>query len=685
MRVRRSPFRSTSSISTSHTKGLPALWALRLLLRAQLWKPLAADRYSIDEDVLRLVNLEQFIDSKPTNSELCAALRAQLNALECKDLRSAGLLASNLRELARALTLSALDCEVLCLIALYEGQKGLREVFDLSSTFPGQNQMIRLMAVALHQPPALIRRCIAPDSPLRQSGLLKPAEDASDALELAEGLGDILLYRKNASHELLQRYSLVGQLPELPLEAFGHLDEQVKQIQRLVERAGQRGSKGINILVYGEPGTGKTEMVRALAHAASLELHEIRYSDSNDMPVYGDQRFAAYRFCQRMLAPLRNTLILFDEIEDVFAHGACRGRKAWVNRVLEENPRPAFWLSNDIECMDPAFVRRFSIVLRMPKLTDAIRQQVARRQLLGLNVSDAWLTRIAARPGLQPGHLSNAGKVVRHLGLRRPDRVEAALESVLDGLAEALGHSVAALVADRAISSCFDAELVNADQDLETLFFGLDRSRMGRLCLYGPPGTGKSELARYIAVRLGVPLISRKASDLLDCYLGNTEKKLATAFAEATEKGGVLLIDEADSFLYSREGASRSWEVSQVNELLVQMEQYQGVLVMATNHMRVVDSAALRRFDFKIRFEYLKSEQAARFCQKVLAGVGEMVDMTLVHRRLAGIELAPGDFATVKRRLGVLGEELTADSLLKGLYAEWQQRQEGAGRRIGFV
>ena len=86
MRVRRSPFRSTSSISTSHTKGLPALWALRLLLRAQLWKPLAADRYSIDEDVLRLVNLEQFIDSKPTNSELCASLRAQLSALECKDL-----------------------------------------------------------------------------------------------------------------------------------------------------------------------------------------------------------------------------------------------------------------------------------------------------------------------------------------------------------------------------------------------------------------------------------------------------------------------------------------------------------------------------------------------------------------------------------------------------------------------
>ena len=677
--------RQTSAMLSPDAEGLPSLWALRLLVRAQLWRRLVEHRHSMDEDILRLVDLEELIDEPVTSSELSALLRAQLNALEGKKLGITGLLARNIDRLAGCLSLSPLDCQVLSLVVLYEGQKGLREVFELTSSCPGQNQMIRLIAVALDQSPTSIRRALAPDGPLRQSGLLRPVEDASDALELSEGLGDILLYHADASEALLQRYSLVGHPAELELEAFGHLHERIEQIKRYVGRAGQRGTAGVNILVYGKPGTGKTEMVRALTASMGLELHEIRYADQNDMPIFGGERFAAYRFCQRMLAPVRNTCIMFDEVEDVFAHGAGRGRKAWINRVLEENPRPAFWLSNDIECMDPAFVRRFDVILHMPELTDDIRLRIAQRQMAGLNVTDAWLQRVAARPALQPGHLANAGKVVRHLGLRRSDRVEAALEDVLDGLADALGHPPVAVGTKPPVTSPFDPALANADQDLMALLRGINRSRMGRLCLYGPPGTGKSELARYLASQLEVPLISRKASDLLDPYVGNSEKNLAAAFDEATSEGAILLIDEADSFLYSRESAHRAWEVSQVNELLVQMEQYNGILVMATNHMRVLDSAALRRFDFKIRFDYLRLEQAVAFCAKLLREAGRGADLTLLPQRLSGLELTPGDFTTVIRRLNVLCQPITQQSLLDGLRMECQQRKARTGRPIGFV
>ncbi len=678
-------FSTNSSTLTPDAEGLPTLWALRLLVRGQLWKRLVEPPRTLDEDIMRLVNQEELIDEDISNTELITALRAELNAFEAKDPEVNGMLASNLKELAANLSLSSLDCEILCLIALHEGQKGLREVFDLASSSPGLNQMARLIAVALDRPAAVVRRALSADAPLRQSGLLQPMEDPSDPIELTEGLSDMLLFCKEAPQMLLERYSLVGQEPELTVDAFDHLHAKLDQIRRYVTVAARRGTAGVNILIYGEPGTGKTELVRALAEDIQVELHEIRYADSNDMPIYGDQRFAAYRFCQRMLAPLRNTAILFDEVEDVFGHGPGRGRKAWVNRVLEENPRPAFWLSNDISCMDQAFIRRFNITLRMPCLTDDIRMQVARRQLSGLRVSDQWLNRMAARPDLQPGHLASARKVVRHLGLRRRDRVEAELESVLNGLAEALGHPPMVEEPKPEVASCFDPALANADQDIQTLVSGIKRSGMGRICLYGPPGTGKSELARFVAASLGTALISKRASDLLDPYLGNTEKNLAAAFSEATDKGAVLLIDEADSFLYSREGASRSWEVSQVNELLVQMESYRGILVMATNHMRVVDSAALRRFDFKIRFDYLMLDQSVQFCQKKLAAVGVSADALALRRQLAGLDLAPGDFASVERRLAVLGQQLTADSLLRGLQKEWQQRREQKGRPIGFM
>ncbi len=688
MTILRRLLRQKPAALNADTSALASLWALRLLVKGQLWKRLAEQRLPIDDDILRLVNLEEYIDEEVSGRELLAALNTELDELSHQPPDVTGLLAANLDEIADSLHLESLDCEILCLVVLYEEQKGLREVFDLASPCPGQNQMIRLISVALEQPTIAIRGALANDSALRQSGLLRPVEDASDSLELSEGLSDILLYRSDASDELLRRYSLVDQPFELDLDAFDHLQDQVTLIPRYVQRAGTRKTPGVNILIYGEPGTGKTELVRAIADSLDTTLHEIRHADHREMPISGDQRFAAYRFCQRMLAPTSNTAIMFDEVEDVFAQGASRGKKAWVNRLLEENPRPAFWLSNDIDCMDQAFVRRFDLVLRMPALSDEIRLRIARRQLRGLNVSEGWLARTAARQGVQPGHFANAGKVARHLGLRRQDRIEATLDAVLDGLAGALGNSSLEPEGNerfQGVQSSFDPALANADCDLLALLDGIRRSRMGRLCLYGAPGTGKSELARYLAAELQVPLVARKASDLLDMYVGASEKNLAEAFAEAKEKGGVLLIDEADSFLYSREGAHRSWEVTQVNELLVQMEQYEGILVMATNHMRVVDSAALRRFDFKIRFGYLKPAQAVLFARTVLAESGCVADVASLHKHLSSLDLAPGDFTVVKRRCKVLCEQMTQEVLVAGLTAECRTRQEREGRAIGFM
>lgn len=70
----------------------------------------------------------------------------------------------------------------------------------------------------------------------------------------------------------------------------------------------------------------------------------------------------------------------------------------------------------------------------------------------------------------------------------------------------------------------------------------------------------------------------RRASDLLSCWVGATEQNIARAFEEARKDDAVLLIDEADSFLQDRRGAGHSWEVTQVNEVLTQMENFEGGL-----------------------------------------------------------------------------------------------------------
>ncbi len=141
---------------------------------------------------------------------------------------------------------------------------------------------------------------------------------------------------------------------------------------------------------------------------------------------------------------------------------------------------------------------------------------------------------------------------------------------------------------------------------VEKIVQALGARQRGTLCFYGPPGTGKAALAEHIAAELDLPLMIRRASDLMSKYVGETEQQIAAMFARAEEDGAVLLLDEADSFMQSRQQAVRNYEVSEVNEMLQGMERFNGIFLCTTNLFDRIDEAALRRFSFKIRFLSLK-------------------------------------------------------------------------------
>lgn len=107
---------------------------------------------------------------------------------------------------------------------------------------------------------------------------------------------------------------------------------------------------------------------------------------------------------------------------------------------------------------------------------------------------------------------------------------------------------------------------------LQEVAAGLVKSKTGRLCLYGPPGTGKTAFGQWLAETMGVPLLVKRASDLMSMWVGENEKNIAAAFRQAKNDGALLLIDEVDSFLQDRRGAKARWESSLVNEMLTQNE-----------------------------------------------------------------------------------------------------------------
>jgi SpoVK/Ycf46/Vps4 family AAA+-type ATPase len=198
---------------------------------------------------------------------------------------------------------------------------------------------------------------------------------------------------------------------------------------------------------------------------------------------------------------------------------------------------------------------------------------------------------------------------------------------------------------DRIIEACR-----NFCKKIKKAELASDSPRMNIL-LAGAPGTGKTEFVKYLAKKLDKKLTIKMANDLLDCYVGETEKRIANAFEEAFQEKSILFIDEGDAMLGSRSKATHNWEVTMVTTLLNQMENFQGIFVMATNFAQHLDTAALRRFTYKLQFDYLDEEGKELFYKRSFAHLKLPPMNELEKAALARIEkLTPGDFRTVRQQ-----------------------------------
>ena len=145
-----------------------------------------------------------------------------------------------------------------------------------------------------------------------------------------------------------------------------------------------------------------------------------------------------------------------------------------------------------------------------------------------------------------------------------------------------------------------------------------------------------------------------------------------------------MLLDEADSFLRDRSGARNSWEVTAVNEMLTQMETFDGIFIASTNLMDQLDAASLRRFDMKIEFGYLKSEQSC----SLMTNLADKLSIALQDHELDGLRqltnLTPGDFANVARQ-SKLTKMGNGYELLKRLSMESKSKVAGNSGKMGFI
>jgi transitional endoplasmic reticulum ATPase len=158
-------------------------------------------------------------------------------------------------------------------------------------------------------------------------------------------------------------------------------------------------------------------------------------------------------------------------------------------------------------------------------------------------------------------------------------------------------------------------------------------------------------------------------------WLGESEKAIAAAFEEAADLRAFLIIDEDDSLLGNRLAAQHSWEITQVNETLTQMERHPYPFACTTNALELLDAAATRRFLFKVRFLPITADQIGKAFRRAFGA-----DPPGFVLKLSGLTTA--DFATVARKASVL-DERNSKSVAQWLEDEAQAKPD-AGRRIGF-
>lgn len=208
-----------------------------------------------------------------------------------------------------------------------------------------------------------------------------------------------------------------------------------------------------------------------------------------------------------------------------------------------------------------------------------------------------------------------------------------------------------------------------------------DRPKMNVL-LWGPPGTGKSEFVNYLGQELGCPVWVKTGSDILDRFVGESEKAIREAFDEAEKEGAILFFDELDGMMQNRAAAHANWEVTQVNELLRCMEKFKGIMIGATNLKDSMDPAVLRRFTYKLEFKYLDDKGKDIFFERAFRTPLSDVEAERLHR----IEnLTPGDFRTVSQALFYLDDDVGNAERLAGLERESALKQCCQHKCIGFA
>ena len=595
-------------------------------------------------------------------------------------------------ELKRVLKLSDVEYEIL-LLAYIKSET----CFSWPCRITNLDKPI-YYAMALDRSHAEVLKAMTPKGRLRKFDLLDDDWDFN-----CRTVGNFI---DGVESEAIERrfYGKNDKAEIMPWEYYGEL---ATKDGELLKRILAEKPEKCNILLYGAPGTGKTSFARSLAKECGRTAWEIKQGDADGKNMKSEARMVGIQICNEHEAGDESIMIV-DEADELlrggmsifsllFGGGGKSTEKGVMNSILDDMKMPAIWISNTEACeMDESVRRRFDYSIRFEELNNMQRISIWRNIVakLGLEefVPEDKITDYAQKYATSAGGISLVLENVKRLK-PEPEKVDELVASLMkphckllnvkesNRFLPAKGYSLDGLNIKGKVKLEKIVKAVRNYLDSSFNESSEDKPRMN-LLMFGPPGTGKTEFVKYLGKTLDRKVMVMKGSDILGMYVGESEKNIATAFRKAESERAILFFDEIDGLLQSRENAHASWEISQVNELLQQMENFNGVMVAATNFCKNLDAAVMRRFTFKLEFDYLDDEGKKAFFERMFKtklSEDEFAELRALKN------LAPGDFRTVRQEHFYLDEAETNLDRIAALKEECLLKKDGEKfAKIGF-
>ena len=468
-----------------------------------------------------------------------------------------------------------------------------------------------------------------------------------------------------------------------------------------------KSKNACNILLYGAPGAGKTEYAKALIKQAGLKMttykNELEVSDKDDADAKALSRLNCYLSLKK-----EDSVLVVDEAENVlqtrefsfFGMSLSSSQKGIVNKMLETSENKCIFIVNYTTEMDESTLRRFTYSIKFQAMPKETLRSIAAEKLKPVNMPAVLKNDILDLCGkykITGASVDNVVKAISSLDYQKgkEDKVRKDIKSVLEAnssllygktkMRDAVKKSYDLSVLNTSVSAAEIIEMLKTAELYKKENQNEENSEGVRMLFYGLSGTGKTELARYISTVLGKPLLLKRCSDLLGPYVGQTERLIAEAFEEAESTDSILLFDEADSFFADRAGAKQSWERTQVNEFLTQMEEFSGICICTTNLRKIMDPAMQRRFHIITEFKALNEDGITTllksFFGKYKFNDGQIQELAKFNT------VTPGDFGSLKNKMRFipqekLNSEYVVNELLK---LQDEKRMNGGGAKIGFA